>query len=427
MKLLDIAFKDLLHFFHSAFALAMMFIAPLIIPTLIYLAFGNMNNGGGTGGGFDLPQVRVIVANLDQPDSQSNWSASQLLVEYLQSQEAAGLVAVTTAANEIEARNAVHQRNADVAAIIPAGFTSAALNPGKIAEIQLVNEPTLKIGPEVVKTLISGFIEGLSGAKIAVGVSQQQLNERGVEMSEEAGLAIAEKYIEWVQATSHSDSRSPVAPLIQLESPSGSLTEAMSSSGMIGPIVTAMIIFFLFFTGANGASMLIQEEEDGTLARLFTTPTPLVTILGGKFLSVLVTLALQSLVLLAVARWLFNIQWGAPLTLGLAMLALIIAASGFGLFLMSFIHTTRQAGAVLGGVLTIMGMLGGLFTAFIADMPAAFNTISLITPQGWALRSLKLALAGATFKEALLPIATLLGMGLVFYLASVFIFRKRFA
>jgi ABC-2 type transport system permease protein len=423
MKLLDIVVKDLLHFFHSGFALVMMFIAPLIIPTLIYLAFGSVNSSGG----FDLPAVRVIVANLDQPDVQSDFSASQLLIEYLQSQELAKLMSVTMAADEAEARRAVQQRTADVAAIIPTSFTAAALNPDKTTEIQLVNEPALKIGPQVVKTAISGFIEGLCGAKIAVGVSQQQLDERGIEMSEETALAVAERYIVWVQAASHSHSGAPGAPLIQLASPSGPPTVAMSSSGMIGPIMAAMLIFFIFFTGANGASMLIQEEEDGTLARLFTTPTHLTTILGGKFLSVLVTLALQSLVLLLAARWFFGIHWGAPLTVGLAMLALIIAASGFGVFLMSFIRTTRQAGVVQGGVLTLMAMLGGLFAAFIADMPAVFNAIALITPQGWALRSLKLAMAGATLNEALLPIITLLGLGLVFYLASVVIFRKRFA
>jgi hypothetical protein len=177
MHLIHIAIKDLLHFFHSAFALVMMFIAPLILPALIYLAFGNMDNGSGSGAGFNLPAVKVIVANLDQADPQSNWSAGQMLVEYLQSQEVAGMMSVTIASDEAEAPlrpTAQCRRGCDH----PKGFTSAALDPGKTTEILLVNEPTLKIGPEIVKSVISGFIEGLSGAKIAVGVSQQQMDER---------------------------------------------------------------------------------------------------------------------------------------------------------------------------------------------------------------------------------------------------------
>src|SRR5512136_649634 len=98
----------------------------------------------------------------------------------------------------------------------------------------------------------------------------------------------------------------------------------MSSGELIGLVTAAMMVFFIFFTGANGASMIIQEEEDGTLARLFTCPTRLSTVLGGKFLAVLVTLALQSGVLLLAGRFIFGIQWGEPLTIALAMLALVV-------------------------------------------------------------------------------------------------------
>ena len=40
MKILDIAFKDLTRSFRSAFAVGMMFVAPLLITGLIYFAFG---------------------------------------------------------------------------------------------------------------------------------------------------------------------------------------------------------------------------------------------------------------------------------------------------------------------------------------------------------------------------------------------------
>ncbi len=87
----------------------------------------------------------------------------------------------------------------------------------------------------------------------------------------------------------------------------------------------------------------------------------------------------------------------------LAALGLIVAAAGFGLLLMSFIKSTRQTGPVLGGVLPVMGMMGGLFTTGIPTLPAAFDTITLLTPHGWALRSWKLALAGAAPAEVLGP------------------------
>ena len=43
MKILDIAFKDLLRSFRSAFGLVMMFVAPLLITGLIYLLGAEIN------------------------------------------------------------------------------------------------------------------------------------------------------------------------------------------------------------------------------------------------------------------------------------------------------------------------------------------------------------------------------------------------
>ena len=47
-----------------------------------------------------------------------------------------------------------------------------------------------------------------------------------------------------------------------------------------------MTIFYAFFTGTSTAQTILREDEDGTLPRLFTTPTTQATILGGKFLAV---------------------------------------------------------------------------------------------------------------------------------------------
>ena len=46
-----------------------------------------------------------------------------------------------------------------------------------------------------------------------------------------------------------------------------------------------MMIFFMFFGAANVARTILTEDRDGTLPRLFTTPTRHGTIIGGKFVS----------------------------------------------------------------------------------------------------------------------------------------------
>jgi ABC-2 type transport system permease protein len=195
---------------------------------------------------------------------------------------------------------------------------------------------------------------------------------------------------------------------------------------MIGPIMASMMVFFVFFIGANAAESIVREDEAGTLARLFTTPTAQASILGGKSIAVVGTLLVQMLVLLLASSLLFDIRWGDPLPVIALTVGLIASASGFGVLLMSFVKSTRQAGTVMGGVLTIGGMLGGLFTSGIPNVPAAFEAATLVTPQGWALHGWKLALGGGSVGDVLVPALVTFGTGILCFMVGVIVLRKRF-
>jgi ABC-2 type transport system permease protein len=188
-----------------------------------------------------------------------------------------------------------------------------------------------------------------------------------------------------------------------------------------------MMIFFVFFTGASTAESIVKEDEEGTLARMFTTPTSHTRILAGKFLAIVLTLIVQVIVLLALAWFVFGIDWGTPLTVLLMSVGLIVASAGFGLFVMSFIKNTRQSGPVLGGVLTITGMLGGLMTTGVPNMPSTFETVQRLTPQGWALTGWQRSLAGVAAGDLLLPFVVTMAWGAVLFAIGALLFRKRLA
>src|SRR5512141_535185 len=80
MKILDIAFKDIQRALRSGFGVVMMFIVPIMIPAIIYAAFGGALNGSADSGGFNLSVTRVGVANLDPAADQS---AAAMLTEPL--------------------------------------------------------------------------------------------------------------------------------------------------------------------------------------------------------------------------------------------------------------------------------------------------------------------------------------------------------
>jgi ABC-type multidrug transport system permease subunit len=123
----------------------------------------------------------------------------------------------------------------------------------------------------------------------------------------------------------------------------------------------------------------------------------------------------------------FRVNWGQPLSAALVMLGQVTAASGFGILLISLVKNSRQAGAVVGGVISGTGLLGGLFSASIPDMPGFFNAITHLTPQGWVMEGWKAALAGSSASEIMPTFIVLLLIGIIFFCAGSLIFRRRFA
>jgi ABC-2 type transport system permease protein len=424
MKVIDIALKDMLRSFRSASALFFMFVLPLMTVGLIYFAFSGL---AGDEGGFDLPVTQVQVVNLDQPAPQlGGFSGGQMLVEFLQDERLAGLLQVTVAADEASARAAVDQQDAGVAVIIPPDFSTAAFAPEGSTAITLYQDPTLTLGPAIVKGLVGQFVDGFAGTIIAAGVVADQLDERGVAV--DAGLmkAVTDKYVAWAQTLGQSQGEGG-HPALDVQSPPSKAEPVDLTTRIITGIMSGMLVFYAFFTGTATAESIIREDEEKTLPRLFTTPTSRTVILSGKFVAVFVTIIVQVIVTMIAGRIIFGVRWGEPWPVLLAALGLVVVAAGSGVLLMSFLKSTRQTGPVMGGVLTITGMAGGLFTTGFPSLPAAFETAALFVPQGWAMRGWKLALAGGGASDVLLTAVVTLGMGIVFFVIGAFVFRKRFA
>jgi ABC-2 type transport system permease protein len=173
----------------------------------------------------------------------------------------------------------------------------------------------------------------------------------------------------------------------------------------------------------------LVEEEQGTLSRLFTTPTSIQSILAGKSLAAVITLIIQVVVLLAFGRIVFSIEWGNIMALFLSGLGLVIIASSTGLFLVSLLDNTRQGGIVFGGVLTLTGMLGliPVFTAGVPNQPEAVQLVSLFVPQGWAVRGFTTALSGGGPIDVLPTLGVSLIWSLIFIIIGQYRLQRRFA
>jgi ABC-2 type transport system permease protein len=426
--MLDIALKDMLRSIRSASFLAFGFFVPLLVSGIFYFAFGGLASGDG---GSDLPVIQVQVASLDEPSPQyDGLSVGQMLIEILQAESLGDVIQVTEAAGPASARAAVDRQDASVAIIIPAGFTTAALTPQGQAAIELYQDPTLTLGPAIVESIIRQIVDGFSGAKIASNVAAGQLAAHGVKVDAAMLQGIQIQYREWATALGQSQ-QGGTSTLLETRSPAGVEAEATGAGAdIIGMIMSGMMVFYVFFTGAASAQSLLQEEEAGTLARLFTTPTPQSAILGGRLVATLVTLVVQVAVLLVLSALVFEINWGKPLPLALVTLGMVVLSAAFGLFVTSLLKNTRQGGVVYGGVLTVAGMVGmiGIFTVNVPNASTGpFETISLLVPHGWAVRGYSLLLEGGGASDVLPTSAVMLILSLAFFLIGLMRFRRRFA
>jgi len=411
MKPLDIALKDLRSALRSRVIIGMSLVIPLLIVGLIFLAFGGLTGSHKPQTtNYQLPVTSVVVANLDRPVAGMP-DFGEFLVNFLGDSSLKGLVRVTRTSDEASARTAVRNRKAGVAIIIPEGFSQAVVLRDARATVHLVQDPVLVVGPGIVRSLVEQFLDGFSGSKLAA-----RLAGGGRERQAAAGSA----YAQWAMAQDGRPAVSVQEPVV-VEQPTNVLAFVM------GRVMAGMMIFFSFYSAAAVAMTIIKEDEDGTLARLFATPTTKAAVLGGKFLSVLLTVAVQVTVLMLAARLAFGVRWGRLELVAPVALGMMVAASGFGVFLMSFVRTARQTGPVVGGVLSTTGMLAGLFTPLVPNMPAVFARIALVFPQGWAMRGVTLALAGISDARWFVTVAVLFGAGLLFLLMGTMRARRRFA
>ena len=428
MKMIAIALKDIKQSFRSFFAVGMMLGAPLLITGLIYFAFSGLTSGKA---GSDLPTLKVAVVNLDRPAvNQQNFGA--LLITFLNDKRMPDWLHISELPDESTARSEIDRQEIGAAVIVPVDFSSSILSANGSTGITVLQDPTLTIGPAVLKDLLTQFTDGINGGKIAVTVASSQLASNGVKVNSALQQGIIQNYSNWYSDLS-TDIHHGQEPELVVQPPHLQSSTPVPNSGtnpvanMMAQIMAGMLIFFAFFTGAYASQSILREDENGTLPRLFSTPTQRNTILAGKLLAVFSIVLVQSIVSMTLASIAFHVNWGQPLSTTLVVLGQVVVASGFGILLISLVKNSRQAGAVVGGVVSGTGLLGGLFSASISNMPGFFNNITHFTPQGWVMDGWKAALAGNPAGQIVPTFLVLLFIGIIFFAAGSVVFNRRFA
>lgn len=417
MKAWHIALKDNLIRFRDRNGLLLMLAAPLIIAAIIGAAFGGF---GGQDNSAPLTDIPFVVVNEDAGE------LGQTVVDILQSGDLAGLLEPTEMNDLAAAKRLVESGEMRGVIHIAPEFSASIRGrsqPGAeplSTTVMLYTDPESTFSPLVLSAVLTQILNGFNAAAIGGQVSVEQLLAR----RDQLGPALAQlpgALDETIQASFAGEQ----AGGIQLKaSPVGSTSGSFNPLAYFAP---AMAIFFLMFSLFDAANSILDEERDGTLARMMSTPTGFSYILFGKTGGVFLTGLLQITLLIVASRLLFQLSWGdSPLGLGLMAVATVTAAASLGLLITAFTRDSSQAGVISAAVALISAILGGTF--FQAQgYPDWLQPFSKLTINRWALDGFTdLTLRGQGFTDILPEAAVLFGLAAIFFTLALWRLPRRF-
>jgi ABC-2 type transport system permease protein len=371
VRTLVVAGTDLRRRIRNRSALVTAFVGPLAMAVVFGLLIGGASSAS----------FEIGIANADRSPV-----TRELMAGVLAGGDSGGVRFVRT--SPALARERVDAERLDAAIVVPAGF-GAAVERGRPADVTVLRRTDRLVSGQVAQSIASGLVAHVERVALALRVSAVRAGG-----APDRSLA----------ATVHD-----VPPPLSLADVSRGGHE-VSAAAYFG---AAMSILFLFFTVGFAARSILSERRDGTLGRVLATPTSPAAILAGKTLSV-AALGLAGFVTVwAVTALAFGARWGDPLAVAVVIGATVLAVGGVSTLVTSLARTDQQADAYTAAVTFVLALLGGNFVG-PGSAPDLLRTLSLLTPNGWALDAFTdLSADAATLGSVLTAVAVLLVVGLV--------------
>lgn len=361
---LVIAGKDLRQRLRDRSALVLGFVAPLVIATVMSLAFGGTQSFHTTVGVVDLDRGHLATA----------------FVSMLRSPDLADIVTVRLEPTEARARRDVDAGTIGAAFVLPRGFTEAAHSAGTSA-IRVLGSTDQAIARRIGESLAQSFAAQVNADRLTTATA--------VSFGAPAAASAA------------------AAARLRLPVSVASADTGGRQHTAISYYAPSMGIFFVFFGIGFGARSFWSERRSGTLDRVAASPARPGAVLIGKSLSTLV-FGLASLTTMAVVTSIaFGANWGPLLaTVGLVV-GIVLATAALTALVSTLARTERQADGVASTVTFGLVLLGGNFV-FVSAEPALLRKAALLTPNGWAMRGFVDLQGGATAGAAVLPVFAML-------------------
>ncbi len=200
---------------------------------------------------------------------------------------------------------------------------------------------------------------------------------------------------------------------------------ASSSKGAAGASQTTpgMTLMFALLFGAQTGLALQRERTFGTLARLYSAPISMLTVVFGKIIGNAIILMAQLGIMIVFSSLVLGVHWGNVAVLSVPALAFSLAASAFGSLCASLTRTPAHLTSVSIVAVNLSSALGGLWWPLDVT-PLWMQNFARILPTYWGITALQnVMLRGADLQAVLPHTLILLGFAALFLLIGMRAFR----
>jgi ABC-2 type transport system permease protein len=277
-----------------------------------------------------------------------------------------------------EAMRTLDDNTFDSVFLLPDGL-SAAAEAGEPAAIEVIGNVDSPTSSQIARSIAAGFASGVEAIQVSVGT------------------------VLTVMRPPPEDLPGIVESAVQVRTPVtiGAIEAASRQLDGTTYLMAGMAVFFLFFTVQFGVTSLLEERQEGTLARLMAAPISRGAVLLGKAITSFVLGMLSMTVLLVAANVLLGAEWGDPAAVGLLVVAGVLSAIGIMGVVAAIAKSAEGAGSVQAIIAVTLGMLGGTFFP-VGQGGGLLARLSFVTPHRWFMRGLS-DLAGGGGVEVVVP------------------------
>ncbi len=159
-------------------------------------------------------------------------------------------------------------------------------------------------------------------------------------------------------------------------------TTSRASGFSIG--AQSQLILFMFLTSLVGASELVLSRQLGISRRMLSTPTGTWTIIAGEGLGRVGLAVFQGAFIVLATLLLFGVDWVDPAATIAIVAVFSFVGAGAAMLIGSIASNASQAGALGPALGLLFGLLGGTMVP-IEVFPAAMRSVAHLTPHAWAM------------------------------------------